>query len=64
MFLATPEEQRACAEDINEWTSEGRLRANIDRVLPLSAAAEAHELQEQNTVRLTGVLQGKIVLKP
>jgi len=64
MFLATPEEQRACAEDINEWTHAGRLKANIDRVLPLSAAAEAHELQEQNTVRLTGVLQGKIVLKP
>ena len=64
MFLATPAEQQACAEDINEWTREGRLKANIDRVLPLSAAAEAHELQEQSTVHQTGALQGKIVLKP
>jgi NADPH2:quinone reductase len=64
MFLATPAEQQACAEDINQWTGEGRLKANIDRVLPLSAAAEAHELQEQSTIQQTGVLHGKLVLKP
>ena len=64
MFLATPDEQQACAEDINQWAGEGRLKGNIDRVLPLSAAAEAHELQEQSTVRQTGALHGKIVLKP
>jgi NADPH2:quinone reductase len=64
MFLATPEEQRACAEDLNLWMSQGRLRANIDRVLPLASAAEAHRLQEQNTIQKTGVLTGKLVLKP
>lgn len=64
MFLATPEEQRDCAEDMNRWMAEGRLKANLDRVLPLSAAAEAHELQEQSTVGKSGVLHGKIVLKP
>ena len=64
MFLATPEEQLACAEDINQWAGEGRLKANVDRVLPLSAAAEAHQLQEQSTVEKSGALHGKIVLKP
>jgi NADPH:quinone reductase len=64
MFLATPEEQQSCAEDINQWMEEGRLKANIDRVLPLSAAGEAHELQEQSTVKQAGTLHGKIVLKP
>jgi NADPH:quinone reductase len=64
MFLATPEEQLSCAEEINQWAGEGRLKANVDRVLPLSAAAEAHQLQEQSTVEKSGVLHGKIVLKP
>jgi NADPH2:quinone reductase len=64
MFLATPEEQQSCAEDISQWAGEGRLKANIDRVLPLSAAAEAHQLQEQSTVQQSGALHGKIVLKP
>jgi NADPH2:quinone reductase len=64
MFNATPGEQRAAAEDINQWLVEGTLKARIDRVLPLSQAAEAHRLQEESTVRKTGVLSGKIVLKP
>ena len=64
MFNATPEEQRAAAEDINRWLLEGKLKANIDRVLPLSKAAEAHRLQEENTIGKTGTLAGKIVLKP
>jgi NADPH2:quinone reductase len=40
------------------------LKANIDRVLPLSEAAAAHRLQEENTIGLAGTLAGKIVLKP
>ncbi len=64
MFNATPEEQRAAAEEINRWMAEGKLKANIDRVLPLSEAAEAHRLQEENTIRKAGTLAGKIVLKP
>ena len=63
MFNATPEEQRHCAEEINRWLSEGKLRANIDRVLPLSEAAAAHHLQEENTLEGAGTLAGKIVLK-
>lgn len=64
MFMATPEEQRACATDINRWLAEGRLRARIDRVLPLSETAAAHRLQEESTLHQSGALAGKIVLKP
>lgn len=64
MFLATPDEQRACAEDINRWLVEKKLKANIDQVLPLSRSAEAHRMQEESTIGRTGTLSGKIVLKP
>jgi NADPH2:quinone reductase len=64
MFKATAEEQRVAADDINRWLAAGKLKANIGRVLPLSAAAEAHQLQEENTLRKAGTLGGKIVLKP
>lgn len=64
MFNATPSEQRAAAEDINQWLVEKTLKPRIDRVLPLSQAAEAHRLQEESTVHKTGALSGKIVLNP
>ncbi len=63
MFNASAREQRHAAEDINRWLEAGKLRARIDRVLPLSQAAEAHRLQEESTVRKTSVLTGKIVLR-
>jgi NADPH:quinone reductase len=64
IFNATPEEQRLCAEDIDRWMGEGKLKANIDRVWPLAEAAAAHKLQEESTVGKAGALAGKIVLKP
>lgn len=64
MFKATPEEQRRCADDINRWLVEGRLRPNIGRVMHLSEAAAAHRLQQESTVDKSGALCGKIVLKP
>jgi NADPH2:quinone reductase len=64
MFNATQDEQRRCSEDINRWLSEGKLRPRIDRVLPLSEAAAAHQLQQENTLEKKGTLTGKIVLKP
>jgi NADPH:quinone reductase len=64
MFMATPEEQRHAAESVGRWLAEGRLRPVIDRVLPLSETGAAHRLQEESTVRETGALQGKLVLKP
>lgn len=64
MFNATAREQRHAANSINRWVEEGKLKARIDRVLPLAQAAEAHRLQEQNTIHQAGNLAGKIVLKP
>jgi len=64
MFMATPEEQRACATDINRWLAEGKLQPKIDRVLPLSETAAAHRMQEESTLRMSGALAGKIVLRP
>jgi NADPH:quinone reductase len=64
MFMATADEQRVCGEEINRWFAEGKIKPKIDRVMPLSQAAEAHRLQEQNTVEKSGVLSGKLVLRP
>jgi NADPH2:quinone reductase len=64
MFNATPDEQRAAATDINRWLASGQLKANVDRLLPLSETAAAHRLQEENTIGKKGTLAGKIVLKP
>jgi len=64
MFNATPEEQRLCAEDINRWLADRKLRVLIGRMFPLSEAAAAHRLQEENTLHKAGTLTGKIVLKP
>jgi NADPH:quinone reductase len=64
MFNYSASEQRTSGDDLNRWLAEGKLRANIDRVLPLSEAAAAHRLQEENTIGLAGTLAGKIVLNP
>ncbi|HVC94204.1 MAG TPA: NADPH:quinone reductase [Pirellulales bacterium] len=63
MFNASPDEQRAAAVDINRWLASGQLKPKIDRVLPLAKAAEAHRLQEANTLHQAGTLAGKIVLE-
>jgi NADPH:quinone reductase len=64
MFNAPAEEQRKCAAEINRWLAKGRLKARIDRVMKLSEAAAAHQLQEENTLNKAGSLAGKIVLVP
>ncbi|HTR40616.1 MAG TPA: NADPH:quinone reductase [Pseudomonadales bacterium] len=65
IILSCPaEDLRAAGEAINEWMAAGKLKAQIARVMPLSAAAEAHQLQEESTVNKSGALAGKIVLKP
>jgi NADPH2:quinone reductase len=63
MFNATAREQRQAANTINRWVSEGKLKARIDRVLSLDQTAEAHRLQEESTIRKSGLLAGKIVIK-
>lgn len=64
MYNASPEEQQRAADDINRWMESGQLKASIGKILPLSEAAAAHKLQEDNTLRNAGTLQGKIVLNP
>ena len=64
MFMATADEQRACSDNINRWLAGGSIKPKIDRVMPLSDTALAHQLQEENTIEAKGNLAGKIVLKP
>jgi NADPH2:quinone reductase len=64
MFAAHPDEQRECAEDINQWLAKGKLKANIAQVLPLAETAAAHRVQEESTIGKSGTLSGKLVLKP
>lgn len=64
MFNSSAEEQQAAATDINRWMVEGKLQAQIDRVLPLSETTAAHRLQEESTIHKSGALAGKIILKP
>ena len=62
MFNATPAEQQRCAEDINRWLSEGKLHPLIGRTFPLTEAAAAHRLLEENTLGKAGTLMGKVVV--
>jgi len=64
MFNAPPDEQRRAPDAINRWMVEGKLRAQIGRVMPLAETAAAHRLQEENTLHGAGTLAGKIVLEP
>jgi len=64
MFRAPADQQRRCAEAINGLLAAGTLKPNIGQVLPLSAAATAHRIQEENTLSHAGTLTGKIVLVP
>lgn len=64
MFNSAAAEQQSAATDLNRWLVEGRLKAQIDRVLPLAEAAAAHRLQEESTIQKSGALAGKIVLRP
>jgi len=64
MFNAPAAQQQSAADDINRWLAAGQLRARIDRVLPLAETAQAHRLQEESTLHKSGVLAGKIVLRP
>jgi NADPH2:quinone reductase len=57
--FATDAELQACADEINRWLGQGKLKVRIDRVLPLSQAAAAHRLLEDGTP-----LAGKVVLVP
>jgi len=63
MFNASADEQRVCAEQMNQWFVDGQWSPQIGKTLPLADSAEAHQLQEDNTLGKQGTLSGKIVLK-
>jgi len=62
MFKAPDDQQQVCASDIQHWITSNLIKAQIDRILPLSETAQAHRLQEANTIEKQNVLSGKIVL--
>ena len=64
MFNMTADEQRVGADDINRWLAAGKLKALIGARFPLSKTADAHQLQEDNTLRKAGTLTGKILVLP
>lgn len=64
MFNASPDEQRQCALTLNALYETGSWHPNVGRTFPLSEAAAAHKLQEENTLHGAGTLTGKIVLEP
>ncbi len=64
VFNATSAEQQRCADDINRWLAAGKLHPLIGKVFPLSEAAAAHRLLEENTLHGVGTLVGKVLLVP
>jgi NADPH2:quinone reductase len=64
MFNASPAEQRECAEQINAAFESGRWHPQVGKTFPLAEAAEAHAMQERNTLEKHGSLSGKIVVVP
>jgi len=64
MFNAAPEEQRASAKALRALYERGGWKPPVGATYPLSQAAAAHQLQEDNTVGKKGSLHGKIVLVP
>lgn len=63
MFNFSAAEQRAAAEDMNQWLANGKLKPLIGAEFELKDAAAAHRLQEDNTLRKAGTLSGKIVIR-
>ncbi len=62
MFNAPPEKQREAAEQMNAWAEAGKWKPLIGARFPLSRTAEAHQLQEDHTLKGQGTWAGKIVL--
>ena len=62
MFNGSPEEQRAAGEKLNTLYEFNHWKPFVGKTMPLSEAAAAHQLQEDNTLQKQGTLKGKIVL--
>ena len=62
VFNAPVQRQARAAAAIAGWTASGELRPVIGRRFPLTGAAEAHALQDANTLGKAGTLRGKVVI--
>ena len=62
MFLVGADDQRKCAEDMNRWAAEGKLKSVIGRRFPLAEAAAADKFLDDNTTHGAGTLTGKVVI--
>jgi NADPH:quinone reductase len=62
MFNSSPIEQRRCADDMVRWIEEGVLKPIVGRTFPLSAAKEAVQFLEENSLKGAGALIGKVVI--
>ena len=62
MFNASPDEQRRCADDMVRWIEDGVLKPIVGRSFPLSAAREAVQFLEENSLKGAGSLVGKVVI--
>lgn len=63
MFNYSADEQLNCAEDMNRWISQDRLRPIVGRTFPLDQASEAQQFLEENTIGGAGSLVGKVVIE-
>lgn len=62
MFNFTAGEQRRCAEQMNRWVSEGKLKAVVAKTFPLAETADAHRFLEESTLGGAGRVVGKVVI--
>jgi NADPH2:quinone reductase len=64
MFNASADEQRVCADEINQWLAAKKLQAVIGKTFPLAQTAAAHHFLEDNSLHKAGTLTGKVVIIP
>ncbi|MFN5796635.1 MAG: NADPH:quinone reductase [Planctomyces sp.] len=64
MFNASADEQRQSALELNNMLADGRYRPAVGAEFGIAAAAQAHLLQEQKTIRNESSIHGKILILP
>ena len=62
MFNVSADDQRRCAEDMNRWAAEGRLKPVVGKKFPLADAAEAEKFLDDNSSHGAGTLSGKVII--
>jgi len=63
LFNASASEQKAAASQMNEWLAGGKWTPCIGARFPVTEAAAAHQLQEDNTLSGKQTLTGKIIIE-